>query len=121
MKNLILFAFLAFALTGLLTSSISDSFADTENNGRDKGTKTAKGCDNGKGKASASNPNCGNGTGTGCDITTDLEDCDNDGIPNTIDACPNFTNIHFVNQQPDHDNDGVSDADELLNQTDPCQ
>ncbi|MBS3922998.1 MAG: hypothetical protein KGZ37_07640 [Nitrosarchaeum sp.] len=62
MKNIILFGFLAFAITGLLTPSIlSDSFASPEDApGRDQGTKTASGCDKGTAK---NNPNC-NGSST---------------------------------------------------------
>ncbi|MHA7733527.1 hypothetical protein [Nitrosopumilus sp. S6] len=79
MKNLATFAFLAFALTGLLTVSvIPGSFADTENPGRDKGTKTANGCDKGTAK---NNPNC-DGTSTGGGFS----DCDNITVDNVIDA-----------------------------------
>ena len=57
MKNLLLFAFLAFSLTGMLTPSlVSDSFAGTENPGRDQGKKLANGCE--KGKQPKNNPNC---------------------------------------------------------------
>ena len=57
MKNIFIFTLLAFALTGLLAPSLMiDSFAGTENPGRDKGTKTANGCD--KGKPDKNNPNC---------------------------------------------------------------
>ena len=61
MKNLILFTFLTFIITGLLTPSIfSSSFASPEDApGRDQGTKTANGCDNGTAK---NNPNCDDGS-----------------------------------------------------------
>ena len=51
--------FAIFAL--MLSPAVMSAYADTENNGRDKGTKTANGCDNDKGKAGDSkhNPNCG--------------------------------------------------------------
>ena len=67
MKNLGLFVFLIFAITGLMIPSIiSDSSASTDNNGRDQGTKTANGCNNGTAK---NNPNCTSDVGpfTLCD------------------------------------------------------
>ena len=83
MKNLILFTFLAFTITGLLTPSIfSNSFASPEDApGRDQGTKTANGCDNGTAK---NNPNCG--------TTEPPSDSDNDGIPDFKDKTPCITN-----------------------------
>jgi len=107
MSNLLLFAFLAFSLTGMLTPSlVSDSFADTENPGRDQGKKTANGCDKGK---TQKNPNCGtNG------------DSDRDGIPDSEDACPTFPPAQTSNGEPDHDGDGVTDSQEIFNGTDPC-
>ena len=88
MKNTLIFAFLVFALTGLLTPSLmSDSFAGTENPGRDQGTKTANGCEKGTAK---NNPNCENG-GTE-PPTGQLTACD-------LDANGSITNIELDDYQ----------------------
>jgi len=101
MKNIVIFLILAFAITGLLTPSIfSSSFASPEDApGRDKGTKTAKGCDNGTAK---NNPNCSVGS----------LDTDNDGIPDSEDACPTQKVTTYTGGLPDHDNDGFPDVDD---------
>jgi hypothetical protein len=97
MKKLLLFVFLAFTITGLLTPSIfSSSFASSSDApGRDKGTKTANGCDNGTAK---NNPNC-----------VQL-DTDNDGIPDRQDACPYQMPLNYVDGMPYHDDDGIVDS-----------
>jgi len=95
MNKIILFAFLVFTITGLLTPSIfSSSFASSADApGRDKGTKTANGCYNGTAK---NNPNC-------------MTDTDGDGIPDDEDACIDLPNLYTANGLPDHDGDGLPD------------
>lgn len=73
-----MFAVLAFAITGLVAPAMSSAFADTDNNGRDKGTKTAKGCDNGTAK---NNPNCNDG---GSGTTDPFTICDNNPVDGKI-------------------------------------
>lgn len=106
MKNIILFGFLAFAITGLLTPSMfSSSFASPEDApGRDQGKKTATGCDKGTAK---NNPNCG--------TTEPSTDSDGDLIPDIQDACP-YQIVTFTNGLPDHDADGIPD---MLDES-PC-
>jgi hypothetical protein len=106
MKNIVIFLILAFAITGLLTPSMfSSSFASPEDApGRDKGTKTAKGCDNGTAK---NNPNCSVGS----------LDTDNDEIPDNLDACIYQPVENWLpTGEPDHDNDGIADSLDLS----PC-
>ena len=103
MKNLFLFAFLVFALTGLLApSTMSDVFSDK--GGNEKAQGDPQGCDNEKGKDAQQNPNC-NGTSPPGDIDTD-----GDGIPDSKDACPDTRPAQYIHGKPDHDGDGIIDA-----------
>ena len=103
MKNIFVFGFLVFALMGLLVPSLMiDSFAGTDNQGRDKGTKTANGCEKGTAK---NNPNCDDGT-----TPPPGTDTDNDGIPDVDDACINLAVTHWIGDEPDHDGDGTIDS-----------
>jgi hypothetical protein len=99
MNKVIGFAFLAFALSGLLmTTSMSESFAAKGGNGSENANTQS--CQNEKGQAPTKNPNCDGGS-TGC---IDDIDCDGDGISDVDEnlACTEFDN-------PDTDGDGVWD------------
>ena len=113
MKNLFIFAFLVFSLTGLLApSAISDVYS--EKGGNDKAKGNPQGCDNEKGKDATQNPNC--------DGTTPGEsDKDGDGIPDSEDACPNKRPNTWILEEPDHDGDGIIDSEEIIAGTNPCR
>ena len=103
--------FAIFAL--MLSPAILSVSAEKGGNNNSKGDP--QGCENGKGKDAEKNPNCNS---VSCDPSN--LDCDGDGIPNELDACPNLPNTHVISGQPDHDGDGVTDVAELLAGTDPC-
>lgn len=94
MKNLVLFTFLIFTITGLLTPSIfSSSFASPEDApGRSEGTKTANGCDKGTAK---NNPNCNTSP-----PTISVCDFNEDGIITTSELkiiLPTETDVYIQN------------------------
>ncbi|MFB5612149.1 MAG: hypothetical protein ACE5RL_02480, partial [Nitrosarchaeum sp.] len=59
----------------------------------------ANGCEKGTAKG---NPNCVTGSPDG--------DRDFDGIPDSIDPCPDQYPLKFINGKPDHDGDGIIDS-----------
>jgi len=96
------FIIVLFALGALMVPSlVSDSFAGTENKGRDQGKKIAAGCD--KGKEDKNNPNC--------DPKPVPEICD-DGIDNDLDGLIDGADPD-CGPPPDTDGDGVIDDDDL--------
>ena len=75
MKNIFIFALLAFSLTGLLApSAMSDVFSDKGGNEKAKGNP--QGCEDGKGKDATQNPNCDDSSSGGTGITSP---CDTTG------------------------------------------
>jgi len=125
MKRLVLFALLAFTITGLLTPSvISDSFADSETApGRGQGEKTANGCykDNNSNQAK-NNPNC-----SGTTNTSQFTACDVDPEDGSISAQElldyanaaggSYTLDHVMNNwmTVDVDGNGIDTRSELRN------
>ena len=101
MKSLHLILIL-FSIASMFTSfGVYDVDAAHDGNGK------SMGCQNGEAK---NNPHC--------DVTSspaDL-DSDNDGIPDSEDACPNDPNHRMIKDKPDHDEDGIPD----FRDKDPC-
>ena len=114
MNNIVGFAFLAFALTGILmTTSMSESFAAKGGNGSENANTQS--CENPKGQAPSKNPNCssvgGDSDGDGLSDDDELAlaqsdpvtygcldinefDSDGDTFSDSVDAFPCMTSQH---------------------------
>ena len=113
MNKIVGFAFLAFAITGLLmTSSMSDSFAAKGGNGSDNANTQS--CLKDTKKNPEKNPNCGG---------TNIIDTDEDGISDADELaypCPQLANGTLDPHNVDSDGDNVWDGDEIDHNTNPC-